>query len=200
MYNLYMKKIFVIFFIAVMTCGAGYEGALPDLEADMSYKIKSKTVKYPPVRTSEKDVSLEQVPRENKEYVDIIIKKSRTAEYVNDIQPVISLLEKFKSYIEDERNIQMFNAVASNYIDHAYYIQNKYSTRPERYYASYRAMVALAQDTRVSAMLKSESIVYTKYLPYSDDGKKYSKDNLKADNDKLLKKIYDTLYILKNLD
>ena len=37
-----MKKIFAIFIIAILTMGAGYEGTLPDLESELSYKIKSK--------------------------------------------------------------------------------------------------------------------------------------------------------------
>lgn len=196
-----MKKIFAIFIIAILTMGAGYEGTLPDLESEMSYKIKSKKVNYPPLKTSDKAPKrLQKIPKEDKEYVDIIVKKGRTAEYVKDIQPVITLLEKFKTYIEDEKNIQLFNAIASNYIDHAYYIQNKYANRPERFYASYRAMVYLAEEARQVASLKSEGLVYTRYMPYSDDGDTYSPANLRRESDKLLKQIYDTLYVLKNLD
>ena len=124
-----MKRIFGLILIVILTCGAGYEGELPDLDAEMGYKIKTKIVK-PVYQKPAKDPVLQEVPRENKEYVDIIIKKSRTSEYVKDIQPVIALLEKFKTYIEDDKDIQMFNAIASNYIDHAYYIQTKYAKRP----------------------------------------------------------------------
>ncbi|MGN0015108.1 MAG: hypothetical protein ACI37T_06790 [Candidatus Gastranaerophilaceae bacterium] len=194
-----MKQILMLILIIIFTCGAGYEGTLPDLQSDMSYKIKAKTAR-PAHQVAEKEPVLTEVPRENKEYVDIIIKKSRTSEYVKDIQPVIDLLEKFKSYIEDEKNIQMFNAIASNYIDHAYFIQTKYASRPERYYASYRALTSLAEDTKSVATFKSESVSYVKYLPYSSEGQKYSKENIKASEQELLKKIYDTLYVLKNLD
>ena len=198
-----MKKIFYVFsiiFCMLLTTGAGYQGTLPDLDAEMSYKIKSTKLKHAPFMQSDKEPVLQEVPKTNKEYVDIIIKKSRTSEYVKDIQPVISLLDKFKTYIEDDKDIQMFNAIASNYLDHAAYIQRKYANRPERHYASYRAMIALAEDTRDAASLKSEGVIYTKYLPYSQDGQKYSKENLRANSDALLKKIYDTLYVLKNLD
>lgn len=196
-----MKKIFAIITVAILTMGAGYEGTLPDLESEMSYKIKSKKIKYPPLKTSDKEPKrLQKVPKEDKEYVDIIIKKGRTAEYVKDIQPIITLLEKFKTYIEDEKNIQMFNAIASNYIDHAYFIQKKYANRPERFYASYRAMISLAEEARQLASLKSEGLVYTKYMPYSDEGDTYSASNIRSQSDKLLKQIYDTLYVLKNLD
>ena len=195
-----MRKLLFLFIIVILTSGAGYEGILPDLESEMSYKIKSKKVKHTPVQVGDKEPVLQKVPRENKEYVDIIIKKSRTAEYIKDIQPIILLLDKFKSYIEDDKDIQMFNAIASNYIDHAYYIQKKYANRPERNYASYRALVSLAESAKESASFKSEGLVYTRYLPYSDDGQKYSKSNLRANSEELLKKIYDTLYVLKNLD
>lgn len=194
-----MKRIFGLILIVILTCGAGYEGTLPDLDAEMSYKIKTKVAK-PVYQKPSKEPVLQEVPRENKEYVDIIIKKSRTSEYVKDIQPVITLLEKFKTYIEDDKDIQMFNAIASNYIDHAYYIQTKYAKRPERYYASYRSVTALAEDAKEAATLRAEGVVYTRYMPYSDEGQRYTKENLKANSDALLKKIYDTLYVLKNLD
>ncbi|MCR5261228.1 MAG: hypothetical protein K6C94_05265 [Candidatus Gastranaerophilales bacterium] len=196
-----IKRIFLLLLTVVLTAGAGYQGTLPDLESEMGYKIQSQKVKHQPVQTGDKEpAKLQEVPRTNKEYVDIIIKKSRTSEYVKDIQQVITILDKFKNYIEDDRNIQMFNAVASNYIDHAYAIQKKYANRPERHYASYRAMMSLAETARESAMLKSEGVVYTKYLPYSEEGEKYSKANIRANNEALLKQIYDTLYVLKNLD
>ena len=196
-----MKKIFAIFIIAILTMGAGYEGTLPDLESEMSYKIKSKKVNYPPLKTSDKEPKrLQKIPKEDNEYVDIIVKKGRTAEYVKDIQPVITLLEKFKTYVEDDKNVQMFNAIASNYIDHANYIQRKYANRPERHYTSYRAIVMLAENARSSAMLRSEGVIYTKYLPYSNEGQRYDKTSIKSDGEALVKKIYETLYVLKNLD
>lgn len=196
-----MKKIFLFLIIVLLTTGAGYEGTLPDLESEMSYKIKSQKVRHLPLQTGETEPKeLQEIPKTNKEYVDIIVKKSRTSEYVKDIQPVITLLDKFKSYIEDERDIQMFNAIASNYIDHAYAIQRKYCNRPEHHYASYRAMMALAEDAKNVASFKSESLIYSSYLPYSAEGQKYSKENIDASSKELLKKIYDTLYVLKNLD
>ena len=42
MYNLIMKRIFGLILIVILTCGAGYEGELPDLDAEMGYKIKTK--------------------------------------------------------------------------------------------------------------------------------------------------------------
>lgn len=199
-----MKKIFVLIFIILFTAGAGYEGKLPDLETDMAYKIKTKKIEHAPFPNAKKgnikEKELVKVPRENKEFVDIIIKKDRTSEYVKDIQPVIEVLEKFKNYIEDDVSVQMFNACASSYIDYAYFIQTKYQSRPERYYASYRAITGIIEDTRDAATLRAESVAYKKYLPYSAEGQKYSKESLDANGKILLKKIYDTLFVLKNLD
>lgn len=199
-----MKKILVLCFIVFFTTGAGYEGKLPDLEADMAYKIKTKKVKTTPFAKPKEGQPQKQelikVPRENKEYVDIIIKKDRTSEYVKDIQPVIAVLEKFKNYIEDDVNVQMFNACASSYIDYAYFIQTKYKDRPEKYYASYRAITGIIEDTRTAATLRAEAVAYKKYMPYSAEGQKYSKESLDENSKYLLKKIYDTLFVLKNLD
>lgn len=195
-----MKKIFTVICSVFLTAGAGYEGLLPDLEADMSYKIKSKAPKYSPVRVSDKVSKLQEIPREDKDYVDIIVKKNRTSEYVKDIQPIIALLEKFKTYVEDEKSVQMYNAIASNYIDHAYCIQKKYANRPEHFYASYRALMSLAEAAAKSAVVKAESSVYVNYLPYSQEGEKYTKGNIREIDKNILKQIYDTIYILKNLD
>ena len=204
MYNLNMKKIYLLVFIILITTGAGYEGKLPDLEADMSYKIKYETIQNTPFKKQKdsviKETDLKKVPTENKEYVDIIIKKDRTPEYFKDIQPVIELLEKFKNYIEDDVNTQMFNACANSYIDYASYIQLKYKNRHERYYASYRAITGIIEDTRNAAQLRAEAAEYKKFLPYSGAGEKYTKQNLDESSKILLKKIYDTLYVLKNLD
>lgn len=199
-----MKKIFILLFVIFITTGAGYEGKLPDLESDMSYKIKYETIQNTPFKKQKdstvKETDLKKVPKDNKEYVDIIIKKDRTPEYFKDIQPVIELLEKFKNYIEDDVNTQMFNACANSYIDYAGYIQHKYEKRHERYYASYRAIIGIVDDTRNAAQLRAEAAAYKKYLPYSGAGEKYTKEHLDESSKNLLKKIYDTLYVLKNLD
>ena len=199
-----MKKIIFLFILIFVTTGAGYEGILPDLEADMAYKIKHETVRHTPFKKQKdnviKETDLKKVPADNKEYVDIIIKKDRTPEYFKDIQPVIELLEKFKNYIEDDVNTQMFNACANYYIDYAEYIQLKYKNRHEKYYTSYRAITGIIEDTRKAAILRAEAAAYKKYLPYSGEGAKYTKENLDKSSKDLLKKIYDTLYVLKNLD
>ena len=199
-----MKKIFLLLLIILLTTAAGYEGKLPDIEADMAYKIKKQTVKHTPFnKTKDSQINksdLKKIPSENKEYVDIVVKKDRTSEYVKDIQYVITVLEKFKNYIEDDVNIQMFNACANSYIDYAYFIQKKYQNRHEKYYASYRAITGIIEDTRQAAKLRAEAAAYTKYLPYSGEGGKYTKENLDANSKELLKKIYDTLFVLKNLD
>ena len=199
-----MKKIFLLLLIILLTTAAGYEGILPDIQSAMSYKVKKQTVKQTPFNNTKgeevKQKDLKKIPKENKEYVDIVVKKDKTSEYVKDIQYVITVLEKFKNYIEDGVNVQMFNACANSYIDYAYYIQMKYKNRHEKYYASYRAITGIIEDTRNAAKLRAEAAAYTKYLPYSGEGEKYSKENIDKNSQELLKKIYDTLFVLKNLD
>lgn len=201
MYNLSMKKIFLYMFLTIFLCGAGYEGTLPDIEADFAYKKKSEksTAPYGTQEITDKS-ELKEAPVSNPEYINIILKKEKNGAYFTDIRKIIAILEKLKCYMEDNASVQLFNACVSNYIDNAAYLQTTYEGKPEEYYASYRAVTALAATARDVAVLKTESLMYTKYLPYSAEGAAYSPEKIKEAEDALLKQLYDTLYVLKNLE
>lgn len=113
-----MKKIFlsaIVFLISIMTSGAGYMGTLPDVEAEFNYLRKEKTEKAMPVYTideldKQNENELRPVPREDENYVDIIIKKDKTSKYLTDVNSVILILEKLRKCLNTDGDIQKFNA------------------------------------------------------------------------------------------
>lgn len=197
-----LKKILPIFLCTLITCGSGYIGTLPDINGEFDYKRDTPKVVAPvfdPTQ-SQNNSELKPIPRDNKSYLEIIIKKDKTSEYSNDVNDIISNLEKLKSCIESSDDIQKFNAIASNLLDNIQFMQDKYANRPESAYMSYRNLINLAAEARGVAVLRTQAQVYTKYLPYSTSGAQYKTSNINAKINKLGKSVNQSLYILKNLD
>ena len=197
-----MKRILAIITCVILTSGAGYKGTLPDLKTEFDYKRNTPESSAPVFTPSENPIAneLKPIPRDNQTYLEIIIKKDKSTQYINETNEVIIILEKLKKCIETDKDIQKFNATVSNLIDHITYIQEAYNDRPESAYISYKNMVSLSQQARKVAVLRTESQVYTKYLPYSSSGAVYKPDNINNQVSSLLKSINETLFVLKNLD
>ena len=91
--------------------GRGYVGTLPDLTRD--YEPAEPAQSAPEVNKA-KDFNSENeikpVPRDNPAFVNIILKQDKTSQYVNDLNEFIPILEKIYDLIEDESNVQIFNA------------------------------------------------------------------------------------------
>ena len=102
-----MKKIlsvFILLFASLITTGAGYMGTLPNIDAEFQYlkeEVSDKT--QAPFSVEELDEQnakeLKPIPRENDDYVDIIIKKDKTSKYMNDVSKVIAILHKLRQCI-----------------------------------------------------------------------------------------------------
>lgn len=197
-----INKILSILICGVITCGAGYMGTLPDLNSEFDYKRdipKTSAPIFDPTQNPSNS-ELKPIPRNDKSYLEIIIKKDKTPEYTNDVNDVITTLEKLKSCIESNNDIQNFNAIVSNVIDNIQFIQEKYTNKPESAYMSYRSMIKFSNEARKVAILRTQAQVYTKYLPYTTTGAQYRPSNVKAQISKLGKSVNQTLYVLKNLD
>ncbi len=197
-----MKRILPILLSLLLTCGAGYKGTLPDLASEFDYKRTQPTTATPNFSETKNPVldELKPVPRDNKKYIDIIIKKNKSSKYENDTIEVIKIIERLKQCIEKSNDIQMFNATISNLIDHVAYIKDTYENQQESTFTSYKTLLKLSSQARNVAVLRTESQIYTKYLPYQSDGSVYSKHNIDIQTKSLLKSINQTLYVLKNLD
>lgn len=203
-----MKKYFltiILFIIVITTSGAGYIGTLPDIEAEFSYLKKQQSEKSTaPFSIEELDKQNEQklkpIPRENDNYVDIIIKKDKTTAYLKDVNSVIIILEKLRKCLNTNQSIQMFNAIVSNLIDNVEYIKNEYEGKPESNYLSYNRLIYISQQSRDVANFRTQGLAYEKYLPYTSSDNIYTKENLDNKLENLLVQVNETIFILKNLE
>ena len=138
-----------------------------------------------------------KVPRENKAYIDVILKKDKTSDYINDLNDVLPILEKMKKCIENHGSIQKFNAIASSIIDHADYMSLKYAEKPEKYYISFSKLQNIAAQSRAVATLRCESQIYIKYLTYQGEGQVYSKESIQEQIDIYETELENTIKIIK---
>ena len=203
-----MKKFLtsILLFITVfLTTGAGYMGTLPDVEAEFSYLRKEHSAKSMPAYTVEEldkktEKDLKPIPREDKDYVDIIIKKDKSTKYLDDVNSVIIILEKLRKCLNTDGNIQRFNAIVSNLIDHVYYIQEEYKDKPEANYLSYSKLIILSAEAREAANFWTQGKLTEPYIPYTSSSNVYKKEDLEVKKQKLLNDVSETLFVLKNLE
>lgn len=203
-----MKKLLALFLILCTNLpvySAGYMGTLPDVEAEFSYLRKQKSEKVAPEYTIEEidkksEKELKTIPRDNKNYVDIMVKREKTTQYMNDVNSVIIILEKLRKCLNKYGNIQNFNAIVSNLIDHVYYIQQEYSDKPEKEYLSYSKLIEIAAKARDAANFRMQCKVTEQYIPSTSEKNVYVDENLDIVLQKLLDDINDTLFVLKNLE
>lgn len=179
-----MKKIFALLLLYLISTlagyTAGYKGSLPDVKGAFDYvRATPQTTKGIFNNLDENDkANYKRIPKENKAYIDIILKKDNTSPYLKDLNDVIAILEKMQKCINSNGSIQKFNAIASSIIDHADYMTEKYQNKPERFYISFAKLQNVAAQAREIATLRCESQLYIKYLLTQGDGKVYSQDSI----------------------
>ena len=91
--------------------GMGYVGTLPDVTRNFSPSEPKST--KPIIEQIDNFNSINYVkpiPRDNPTFVNIILKKDKTSQYINDINEIIPMLEKIHTSIEENENVQLFNA------------------------------------------------------------------------------------------
>lgn len=203
-----MRKILVLFLLlslAQSVFAAGYVGTLPNIEAEFSYLRKEHSEKASaPYSVKELDKQneskLKPIPRDNENYVDIIIKKDKSSNYMNDVNKIILILEKLRKCLNTQQEIQMFNAIVSNLIDNVEYLRVEYKDKPESNYLSYNRLIQLSAQARDAANFRTQGLAAQKYLPYTATDNIYTKQNLDNKLDSLLNNVNDTIFILKNLE
>ena len=152
-----MKKIFAIIFILLLAnpiCyakakanydGMGYVGTLPDVTK--SFAATEPKATKPIVEQVESFHSKDQVkpiPRDNPAFVNIILKKDKTSQYVNDINEFIPMLEKIYDSIENKENVQLFNARVYFFTKNAEHLRSKYLEKPEENYISFKKLIQVS--------------------------------------------------------
>ena len=203
-----MKKILSVFtflFMALITTGAGYMGTLPNIEAEFQYLKKDVSEKtQAPFSVKELDKQnekeLKPIPRENDDYVDIIVKKDKTSKYMNDVNKIVLILEKLRVCLNNKQDIQKFNAIVSNFIDHVEHLRVEYQDKPEHLFLSYSKLIALSNQARDVATFRMQARLNEKYLPYTATDNVYTKQNIDDQLDTLLNNVSDMIFIINNLE
>ena len=106
--------IILLFIIVITTTGAGYVGTLPNIDAEFSYLRKQHDEKaMAPFSVEELDkqneAKLKPIPRDNDNYVDIIVKKDKTTQYLKDVSSVIIILEKLRKCLNTNQDYEVPN-------------------------------------------------------------------------------------------
>lgn len=184
--------------IEVEPNGNGYVGKLPDLTKGFKTSEPQNTK---PVFETTKDFNsseeIKPVPRENPAFVNIILKQDKISPYLNDINELLPQLENLLTCIEDNSDVQKFNAKAYFFTKTMEYLKNKYDGLPESSYYSFQKLLELSTHTRSLAALRAEAEKYRPYLAYTGSGYLYNENVINEQLEYLKTEIEDTIVILK---
>lgn len=209
-----MKRIFIL--ILVLLCAqnaqyslaaarkevpnpeGGYVGTLPNVTEGFQ-KSQPATAKpmFDSVDGFNDRVQIKPAPRNNPAFVNIILKKDRTSQYINDINYVIPIIEKIEKIIETKGDIQKFSAEAYFLKENVEYLRDKYQNKSEANYISFKRLMQLNMQIQSISLLRTEGEAYSPYLSYTQNGYIFSPNNINQQLEYLDKEIETTLIILK---
>ena len=178
--------------------GKGYAGTLPDL--NKKHLKKEQKVSTPIFEAQEKytDPSdLKPVPNDNPAFIDIISKKDKTSQFVNDINELIPIIEKLTDCIEEDGNVQLFNTRANILSMNIEHLEKKYEGQPESYYESFRKLLEINGYVKSISLLRKEAVTYQRYLAYQASGSIYNPENINQQLQYLLEELNTTVIMLK---
>lgn len=180
--------------------GRGYVGTLPDLTRNYepAEKKESKpSIETRPAKDFNSENVMKPVPRDNPAFVNIILKTDKTSQYVNDLNEFIPMLEDIFDLIENNGNVQIFNAKVYYFNKNADYFRDKYTNKPESQFVSYKRLMELNTHSRSIALLRTEAEKYNPYLAYGSSGYIYNPNNIAEQLGYLKTEIEQTILILK---
>ena len=179
----------------------GYYGTLPNIKGDFQYKQST-----PPSTTSEldayippdkiEDESLKQAPYSDPLFLDVIVKKEKQSNYVNDIQKTKLALTNLKKCIEEQGDIQRFNGCVNMVELYCKNLQKKYENKSESLKESYIDILNTNYHAKVLGNLMYDANYYSRYIPTQQG--QYSKSNIENKKQALLKRINKTLFLIAN--
>ncbi len=178
--------------------GRGYMGTLPDLTRSyQSQKPSKNTPEMNPAKNFNSENEIKPVPRDNPTFVNIILKSEKTSQYVNDINEFIPMLESIYDMIENNSNVQVFNAKVYYFNKSTEYLKEKYEKRPESQFLSFKRLMELSLHAKSIALLRNEAEKYNPYLAYGSAGYIYNPNNISEQLNYLKAEIEQTIMILK---
>ena len=179
----------------------GYYGTLPNIEQDFIYKKQaSPTSKEIDIKVPEEgeleEENLKPAPYDDALFLDMIIKKDPDSQYVKDIQKTKQVLNNLKKCIEEQGDIQRFNANVNMVELHVQNLKKKYDDKSESLKESYIDVVNTNYYAKLLGNLKYDANYYARYIPTTEG--KYSKENILKEEESLLNRINRTLFLLNN--
>lgn len=178
--------------------GKGYAGTLPRLEENVE---KSKTKVTTPIFESQEKfddpADLKPVPKDNPAFIDIIQKKDKTSQFLNDANEIIPMLEKLVDCIEDNESLQLFITKANLLTLNIDNLTEKYDGKPESYYESFRKLLEVNRYVKSISQLRREAVTYQRYLAYSESGSIYNPENISQQLEYLLEELNSAILLLR---
>lgn len=176
----------------------GYAGTLPNLENKIE---KSKTKVTTPIFESQDGFNdpadLKPVPKDNPAFINIIQKKDKTSQFLNDANEVIPMLEKLADCIEDNESLQLFITKANLLTLNIDSLTEKYNGKPESYYESFRKLLEVNRYVKSISQLRREAVTYQRYLAYSESGSIYNPENISQQLEYLLEELNSAILLLR---
>lgn len=180
--------------------GKGYVGTLPDISKNFqgTEPNKAKPI-YEKSRKFNSSDEIKPVPRENPSFVNIILKSDKTSPYVNDMNDLLPLLENILFCIDNNYDVQKFNAKVYFFNKTVEYLQSKYKGMPESSYTSFQKLLSLNTHAKSIATLRAEAEKYRPYLAYTGAGYLYNDNVINQQLNYLKTEIEETVIILKDV-
>ena len=183
--------------------GKGYVGTLPDLTRDYVPQEKPDG-KVQVISTPAKDFNSEgeikPVPDDNPTFVNIILKPDKASKYTTDLMEFIPLLENMFDIIDEDKNVQFFNAKVFYFNKSVDYFRDKYADKPESEYLTYKKLMELNIHARSIALLRSEAAKYNPYLAYGSEGYIYNPNNIQEQLGYLRTEIEQTILMIREFN
>lgn len=187
--------------VEIDNAGSGYVGKLPDLTKGFATTEPQNTK---PIFEKTKDFNsadeITPVPRDNPAFVNIILKTDKTSPYLNDINELLPQLENLLSCIENNSDVQKFNAKAYFFYKSVEYLHDKYKGLPESSYISFKKLLELGTHAKSVANLRAEAEKYRPYLAYTGAGYLYNDNVINQQLEYLKTEIEQTIVVLKEAE
>lgn len=177
---------------------SGYVGSLPNIN-EGGQKIEQQGSKpgFEYKDGFNDNDNIKPVPRDNPAFINIIMKKDKTSQYVNDLNSIITIVQNLQDCMENDPSVQKFNAESFVLKKNVEYFRDKYKNKPEESYISFRKVMQLNTHVQALSQLRLEREVYSPYLTEGKSGNAFSNNNINQQLDYLLKEVQDTLVVLK---
>lgn len=180
----------------------GYYGTLPNIDKEFQYKKQenSKTTTQSDIKLPQEDSldeqNLKPAPFVDSLFLDMVIKKEADSEYVKDIQKIKFALNNLKKCLEENGNIQRFNANVNVLELQVQNLKKKYQDKSESYKESYIELLNTNYNAKLLGNLKYDANYYARYVPVNEG--QYSENNILSKEEDLLNRVNRTLFLLNN--